>query len=385
MKRAIGLAAGALLGVTAAGCATVTGPAPAPSPAAAPAPPALPAPVAVAPDPAESLAAGHRQRAEALEREGALRRAQEEWKIVLTIRPGDPAARVAAARLEGRIGQETAERIKQGREALARGNGLEARRHFLAALALDPSSQVAFDALRWEVKEVRVLPHVVRKGETLATIAEQYYGDRARAEVIWELNELPPNPRLAEGTTLKIPEIPGVPFVHEKRDAPKEREAVAAAPPKTEDYGEANPILAEAREAFDRGQYPQALVDLDRVLTASPKNPEALDLQKAALYRHGKAQLDHKDDEESYRSLARLAKLDPGYQDTSSLLGQLRNRLVEKYYAQGLRFFREEKLEDAVAQWRIVLDYDPAHAGAKKNIDQAERLLRALQQRQRKQ
>ncbi len=76
-------------------------------------------------------------------------------------------------------------------------------------------------------------------------------------------------------------------------------------------------------------------------------------------------------------------RVDPVRRD--SLLGQLRNRLVEKYYAQGLRFFREEKLEDAVAQWRIVLDYDPAHAGAKKNIDQAERLLRALQQRQRKQ
>jgi len=49
--------------------------------------------------------------------------------------------------------------------------------------------------------------------ETLASIAERYYGDRSRLDVIWEVDELPPNPRLAVGTLLRIPEIPGVPFL----------------------------------------------------------------------------------------------------------------------------------------------------------------------------
>ncbi|HEV3346875.1 MAG TPA: hypothetical protein VHC93_07290, partial [Methylomirabilota bacterium] len=43
---------------------------------------------AAAPTARDPLAARHRQQAEALERDGQLRRAAEEWKIALTITPG---------------------------------------------------------------------------------------------------------------------------------------------------------------------------------------------------------------------------------------------------------------------------------------------------------
>ena len=58
--------------------------------------------------------------------------------------PG-PASRCGA--LQARIDQRCAERIDEGRKALARGVQVEARRKFLAALALDPSNRAAFDAL----------------------------------------------------------------------------------------------------------------------------------------------------------------------------------------------------------------------------------------------
>ena len=64
------------------------------------------------------------------------------------------------------------------------------------------------------------------------------------------------------------------------------------------------------------------------------------------------------------------------------LLKQARERSAQLRYAQGLQLYREEKLEDAIAQWKTVLEYDPEHANAKKNIEQAERLLKNLQQRQ---
>jgi Flp pilus assembly protein TadD len=121
-----------LLGLALSGCATLTGSPPA-DPAAGPAP--------VARDP---LAAGHRQQAEALERDGQLRRAAEEWKIALTIVPTDARARESLRALQARIDQTVAERLDEGRKALARGVHVEARRKFLAALALDPSNRAAF-------------------------------------------------------------------------------------------------------------------------------------------------------------------------------------------------------------------------------------------------
>ena len=43
----------------------------------------------------------------------------------------------------------------------------------------DPTNQAAFSALQNDVKEIRFVPHTVKAGETLATIAERYYGDRS--------------------------------------------------------------------------------------------------------------------------------------------------------------------------------------------------------------
>lgn len=385
------LLAAAALGLVLGGCAGLTGPSEAPK---------ATGPTPIARDP---LAARHRQQAEALERDGQLRRAAEEWKIVLTITPTDARARESLRALQARIGQLVAERLDEGRKALARGVQVEARRKFLAALALDPSSRAAFEALQGDTREVEFISHTVRAGDTLSSLAQRYYGDRSRSEVIWETNQLPPNPRLAPGTTLKIPEIPGVPFVHP--EARKPPPAVAALPtpdvprpgpapgptpppvgpaPKEEYTPEVNPLLAEAREALERSDYTDALGTVDKYLTSKPGDREGLTVKKQALYGQAKSQMEARQYPESIQSLTLLTRLQPDYEDASALLKQARTRLVEQHYTQGVRFYREEKLKEAISEWRVVLEMDPGHANARRNIDQAERLLRGLEQRMKK-
>jgi tetratricopeptide (TPR) repeat protein len=280
---------------------------------------------------------------------------------------------------------------------------VEARRKFLSALALDPSSRAAFEALQTDTREVEFVSHTVRAGDTLASLAQRYYGDRSRSEVIWETNQLPPNPRLAPGTTLKIPEIPGVPFVHPEArrpppavaaiptpDVPRPGPAPAPGPapvtpgPKEEYTSEVNPQLAEAREALERSDYADALGTVDKYLTSKPGDREGLTLKKQALYGQAKTQMEARQYPESIQSLTLLSRLQPDYEDTSALLKQARTRLIEQHYTQGVRFYREEKLKEAIAEWRVVLEMDPAHANARRNIDQAERLLRGLEQRMKK-
>jgi tetratricopeptide (TPR) repeat protein len=365
-------------------CASVSEKPPA-APAAS-SPPVAPAP---RPDPRELLAAGHREEARALERDGDLRRALDEWKIALTINPDDASARESLKALEGRIERTVAEKIEAGRAALARGVRAEARRQFLAALALDPANRTAFEALRTEAREVEFLTHTVRQGDTLQSLAQRYYGDRSRSEVIWETNQLPPNPRLTAGMILKIPEIPGVPFVQPEARRPVPAPA-APAPGGTksetakDEPPEVNPLLADAREALERNDYADALSDLDRLLAGSPGNRDAVALKKQALYQQGKAQLAERRYDASYRALAQLAKLQPDYEDSPALLRQVRARAVEQHYSQGVRLYREEKLAEAVSEWQTVLELDPQHPNAQRNIDQAERLLKALEQRKKK-
>lgn len=329
----------------------------------------------------ESLVLAHRQKAEAFERDGDLRKALDEWTIALTINPDDAAAKEGKKKLLARIAGALEERMRQGREALGRGAHLEARRHFLAVLAMDPANKPAFEALRDEVREIRLIAHTVRQGETLASIAQRYYGDRSRSEVIWEVNQLPPNPRLAVGTALKIPEIPGVPFV----DPSARQEATRGAPSRgepREEFQESNPMLVEAKEAFEKGEFTVALADIEKVLASNPQNAEGIDLKKSVLYGQGKSELAQKKYEDSYRTFNALVRLTPNYQDAVALLGQARVAMIQERYNEGIRFYREEKLEAAIVQWKRVLEFDPNHANAKRNIEQAERLLKGLQQRQ---
>jgi tetratricopeptide (TPR) repeat protein len=354
-----------------------------------------PAPKPPAP-PRQALAAPYNDRAQALESDGRLREALQARQIALTINPDDAAARAAAAALQAKIEEHVAAQLKEGRAATQRGAQVVARRHYLAVLALDPNNRAAFDALREQTQEVDGIPHTVKARETLSGLASEYYGNRALADVIAETNKLQPNARLNPGMVLKIPEVPGVTLNRPGARPPSPRAPLptapgaptAAAPPASappplprEEPAEVNPLLAEAREAADRLDYGQALNDIDQLLASSPRNTDALTLKKQVLYSQGKQQLDQRKYRDSYATLNQLSKIAPNYEDSATLMRQTRTRLIDEYYNSGIRYYREEKLPEAIAQWKAVLEIDPQHVNARKNLDQAERLLKQLDER----
>jgi tetratricopeptide (TPR) repeat protein len=108
---------------------------------------------------------------------------------------------------------------------------------------------------------------------------------------------------------------------------------------------------------------------------------QAIELKKTILYEYGKSQLDQKQHADAHRTLTELAALDIRYRNTAPFRGQARARLTQDLYNEGIRRYREEDLEGAIALWRVVLAYDPDHADARKNIEQAERALRELERR----
>jgi len=357
---------------------------------------AQPAPKPPAPPP-QALAAPYNDRAQALESDGRLREALQARQIALTIDPDDAATRAAAAALQAKIDEQVAVQLKEGRAATQRGAQVVARRHYLSVLALDPGNRAAFDALREQTQEVDGLSHTVKAKETLAGLASEFYGNRALAEVIAETNKLKPNARLTPGMVLKIPEVPGVSLNRPGARPPAPRAPLPAAPgaptaaapspapsapaPSREEPAEVNPLLAEAREAADRLDYGQALSDLDQLLNSSPRNTDAITLKKQVLYSQGKQQLDQRKYRDSYATLNQLARIAPNYEDSATLMRQTRTRLIDEYYNSGIRYYREEKLPEAIAQWKAVLEIDPQHVNARKNLDQAERLLKQLDER----
>jgi peptidoglycan/xylan/chitin deacetylase (PgdA/CDA1 family) len=197
-----------------------------PIPKVGPAPDARQAPSATtegrSPSLRERLAASHDDRADALETAGSLREAREECDIALTINGDDARAQVRRASIDKRIEDDVALLMHEG-QALARSSPSEAARRFLAALALDPKSSPAFEALRntdtvrAPAPPARFLTHTTRAEDTAASLADLYYGDPAKASVIERANGLQPGAPLGAGRVVRIPEIPGVPFLRPDR------------------------------------------------------------------------------------------------------------------------------------------------------------------------
>jgi tetratricopeptide (TPR) repeat protein len=259
---------------------------------------------------ADELAAPYRTQAAELEREGQLRRAAEVWTSALALAPGHEPSRQALKRLRERMDREFAEHMKEGWHALARNAAADAHRHFLAALAINPDSREAQQALR-ATPAPPAPPVSVPEPKSTAAVARP----------------------ASLTTSVSRPE--------------------AASRPRVEPNGTARP-------SGTPGPRP-----------GEEKKPEV-------LYAAAKAHIAEQHDEEAYRALAQLSSVSPGYRDSAAMLRSVRARLVQQRYQEGLRLLREERLETAIEQWRGVLELDPKHANARRNIEQAERMLHTL-------
>ena len=279
---------------------------------------------------ADQLAAPHRAQAEALERGGHLRQAAEAWTTALALAPDHEPSRQARKRLRERMERELAEHMKEGWHALARDDAADAHRHFLAALAIDPNSQAAQQALRATPAPLASAADAKANGADARANSADARANSADAKA---------NGAVARPVSL----------------TPSSLRLDTMAKPRVESNSTARPLTAS----------------LPRPLGEDVRKPDA-------LYAAAQAHLAEQRDEDAHRALAQLVKVSPGYKDSATLLRNVRARLVQQRYQEGLRLLREERLEAAIEQWRGTLELDPKHANARRNIEQAERMLRTL-------
>lgn len=122
---------------------------------------------------------------------------------------------------------------------------------------------------------------------------------------------------------------------------------------------------------------PRRVVRVDPAIVVPPASsldPQTIDV----LYRAVKVYIVENRDDDAYRTLTQITRVNPHYKDCPVLLRDVRTRLVRVRYQEGLRLFREERLEEAITEWRLVLDMDPTQTPARRSIDQAEQMLRTL-------
>lgn len=106
-----------------------------------------------------------RERANALERQGALFEAAQVWEVLALLKPGDYGRRLAVA--QQRIDAQVQEQLVQARLEHKRGELAVAEQFYLGVIGLQPQNKEAGDALR-AIERSRIRQdHLLKAGRTV--------------------------------------------------------------------------------------------------------------------------------------------------------------------------------------------------------------------------
>lgn len=270
---------------------------------------------------------------------------------------------------------------------------------FVAPAEADALQKQRPGALPPEVVVVRgTAAHTVQTGETLAQLAQLYYGARDRAGLIAKYNNLKEGAALRPGRKLLIPKVDGAPFKGAlTADAPRPEgatppavaaETAAEPPPKDPPTAAPLPVVAvpadpgadarrRALELQKSGNLIGAIAEFRTALSANPHDAVALKGVSQAHVDQGIKSFEQKAYGPAVENFRAALSYQPGCENCRDYLRRSEDALKEQHYAQGLAYFQGEKLVEAIREWELVSAMDPGYKDVSRNLQKA----RTLQER----
>ncbi|MEN6321454.1 MAG: tetratricopeptide repeat protein [Syntrophaceae bacterium] len=242
-------------------------------------------------------------------------------KIALTIDPSNTTAKDQLKKLYTIRDIEVDKHYKAGL-ALKENDPPEATREFLAALRINPDFQKAIDEL---------------KNQHLA-FAESKLRSRTHAR--------------GEETRKKGEE--------------------------TDSVTEESSHIGLAISFYENGEYQAAINELLKARAKNPRNAEIIKYLNLSYYNLGVYHYNKKD---YMKALKMFAKVKKGFGNTESYIKKTRvmlKNMADEFYRAGLKFYREQKLNEAIMKWNTVLEIEPDHQKAKEYTLKSKKLLEAL-------
>ncbi|GAK54745.1 peptidase C14 caspase catalytic subunit p20 [Candidatus Moduliflexus flocculans] len=366
----------------------------------------------------------HEQLGELYLSRGEYDKSKTEWEQLLLLVPDHAVAKQRLADLEVLSANSDAAFVQRGRSLMQKGLITQAEAEFQKALRVNPQSAQTQDYLS-TIKNIPFTPYQVKKGDTLSSIAQQYSKNASDYAVLADFNHLSPNATLQVGQTLNIPHILGF----KATLAPKERDVLAETTtspetPQSSEVREITPVSVEERKqqfqhlfqqgvaAYDAGNYREAVTLFNEVYQNDSENLDAYNYFLRAMTKlQGGTQenetpsaqpakpADSVEGEvdlmlitaDSYRNNGDLQKaiavyeqalrLSPENPEIIELLEQVREELqtqITNHLNEGIKLFNQEAIEEAIAEWDIVLQLDPMNQQASEYKKRAQKMLEAL-------
>jgi len=235
--------------------------------------------------------------------------------------------------------------------------------------------------------------HKVQSEETLSKLAQKYYGDLTKYQVIAKFNDLEEGVPVRVGQELKIPEVEGLPFMAEgsttvvsvppskpavKEEAKKPPKAAAPKKPLTVEDQIAN-YRELGFELYNKKKYGDAIVEFNKVLKVRPDDAMAREYLGKSHFQNGLV-LFGKDDYLGARDEFEASlKYDKDCDKCERNIRKSEDAFKEFHYNKGLAYFGDQKLPEAIAEWESVHELDPNYKDVQKNLEKAKNLNERLE------
>jgi tetratricopeptide (TPR) repeat protein len=161
-------------------------------------------------------------KAQEFEARGDLIEALEQYKVALTVDPENQLAKEKIGQIESKLGKLAEEHYQNGLEFHRKGEYSRARQEFLTTLRFNPDHPEAKKMLQEHVlgeqKVKGYVVHTIRSGESISMLAQKYYGDLGKFQIIAEYNQLEDATKVRIGQEIKVPVVEGIPFFAEPEE-----------------------------------------------------------------------------------------------------------------------------------------------------------------------
>jgi tetratricopeptide (TPR) repeat protein len=307
--------------------------------------------------------------------------------------------------LEESLHKDAVKHYQRGLEYHEQGKYSKARHEFLVALRLRPDFPEVLALLKPAPPPPigHYVVHEVKEGEYLTAIAEKYYGDQSKFEIIARANELEDATKLYAGMKLIIPETSGVGFgeLEEKKSSERSIQAKSAVDTYQElgleggeKFGE-DPSLAMEQETdydpvaiyqeqgvtlLEEGQYLAALHEFQKVLNTDPSRKKVQEYMAWAHYRQGEIFFNRADYLKARDHFYEALNYDEEWPACKEYINRAEDAYKEVHYLKGIEHFEEERLKEAITEWRLVSKVDPNYKQVQNYLLRAQKLYEKVQE-----
>jgi len=220
--------------------------------------------------------------------------------------------------------------------------------------------------------------HVLRPGESISKLAQQYYGDYKQFHVIAQFNGMEDATQVKVGQTIKVPKVAGLPFhdapvnaVGHKAQSAAETIAPAEVPPSdayltANQNGGANEIETQiiayrdsGIDLFDEGRYEDAIFELNKAIEASPNDAQTRDYLSRAYFESGRQLFDQHDYDAAQEAFESALQYNPQCKQCTSFIEKSKIGPLIMHRNKGLDYFNNNQLSLAIQEFEKYLMNQP--------------------------